>query len=99
MGGAQRNPSLLVRNAIGKWVCSEVSLNRLLLDCYKQSDWLRFAPSILHLLITYLLQHEPVINDGDTIGVSQTERISVHLMKSKHFQGTPVFVAILETIT
>jgi len=65
----------------------------------QKNDGLRFAPSILRLLITYLLQLGPVINDGDTIGVLQTERVSVNLMKSKHFQGTPVFVATLETIT
>jgi hypothetical protein len=47
-------------------------------------------------LITYLLQHGLVLNDGDTIGISATEKILVHLIRSNHFDQAPVIFATLE---
>ena len=38
------------------------------------------------------------INDGDTIGISATEKILVHLIRSNHFDQAPVIFATLENI-
>lgn len=38
----------------------------------------------------YLIEHGPVISDGDTIGPSETERFTVRHMTSTRFSGLPV---------
>lgn len=46
-------------------------------------------------LATYLMQDGVKINDGDTIGGSATERITVRFLESRRFQGLPVIAASL----
>lgn len=46
-------------------------------------------------LTTYLVQNGPVLKDGSTFGVSDTERIAVCLRISSRFEGLPVIEAAL----
>lgn len=41
-------------------------------------------------IAVYLIEHGPVISDGDTIGASETERFTVRHMTSRRFSGLPV---------
>ncbi|MDE2377384.1 DUF4261 domain-containing protein [Bradyrhizobium sp.] len=41
-------------------------------------------------LAAYLVEHGPVVSDGDTIGSSETERFTVRHMTSPQFSGLPV---------
>ncbi|MCP3367843.1 DUF4261 domain-containing protein [Bradyrhizobium cajani] len=42
-------------------------------------------------LSVYLIEHGNVVNDGDTIGADEAERIAVRYKKSDVFGGLPVF--------
>jgi hypothetical protein len=46
-------------------------------------------------LVAYLLQPSIKVSDGDTVGGSTTERITVRLRDSRRFEGLPVFAASL----
>jgi hypothetical protein len=49
-------------------------------------------------LSTYLIQNGPVLKDGSSFGVSETERISVRFVESKAFPGLPVIAGSLESV-
>ena len=44
-------------------------------------------------LAAYLIERGSVISDGDTIGISEAERITVRHMTSRRFLGLPVLFA------
>lgn len=46
-------------------------------------------------LTTYLLQNGPVLKEGSTFGVSESDRIEVHLQNSTRFDNLPVIAATL----
>ncbi len=48
--------------------------------------------------ISYLLQHGPVLKDGDTVGVSQTERIRVRHRDRGQRTGGPIYALTLEQV-
>jgi hypothetical protein len=49
-------------------------------------------------LTTYLIQNGPVLKDGNTFGVSETEQIAVRLVESARFDGLPVISGFLSKI-
>jgi hypothetical protein len=46
-------------------------------------------------LTTYLVQIGPILKDGSTFGISETERFAVSLQISARFAGLPVIAATL----
>lgn len=44
-------------------------------------------------LAAYLIERGTVIRDGDTFGISETERLTVHHIISRRFSGLPVLLA------
>ena len=46
-------------------------------------------------MTAYLVQHGPVLKDGSTFGISETERVAVTLRVSSRFSGLPVIAATL----
>jgi hypothetical protein len=49
-------------------------------------------------LTTYLIQNGPVLKDGSTFGISETEQIAVRLVESARFGGLPVISGFLSKI-
>jgi uncharacterized protein DUF4261 len=62
-----------------------------------QASQLEDLLTTAHGFATYLLQDGVKLRDGDTIGVSATERIPVRFMESRRFEGLPVIAASLAT--
>ena len=48
--------------------------------------------------IRYLLAKGPVLNDGDTLGISENERIRVRLVASEIRPEQPVYALSLEQV-
>jgi len=46
-------------------------------------------------LVTYLLQDDVELRDGETVGASATERIPVRFMESRRFHSLPVIATSL----
>ncbi len=51
-----------------------------------------------HGLATYLIQNGPVLRDGSTFGVSETDQIAVRLCESERFKGLAVISGAVSTI-
>ncbi len=49
-------------------------------------------------LTVYLIQNGPVLKDGSTFGVSETERIAVRLCQSERFTGLHVISGLLTPV-
>ncbi|MFT8560741.1 MAG: hypothetical protein ABF719_12995, partial [Acetobacter sp.] len=45
--------------------------------------------------VRHLLQNGPVLKEGSTFGVSESDRIEVHLQNSTRFDNLPVIAATL----
>jgi hypothetical protein len=55
----------------------------------------KFMLETVHALVTYLVEFGARVRDGDTIGETSAERITLRLKQSHRFEGLPVYAATL----
>lgn len=82
---------IVITMGLSRFIGREVELEGL-------ASQLELALTTTQGLVVYLIQYGANVRDGETFGVSASERISLHFRDSLRFSGLPVIAAELPAI-